>query len=65
MLNPHMEMMRDTGGEMTNSTAGESEAAQTGWSRIMILWKMWPLWASLGFLYYGFRRALNESKMNR
>lgn len=62
MLNPHFSMMKDTGQRVTNETAGASEAAQTGWDRITWVWEYWPLWSGMGLLYYGYRRALNESK---
>lgn len=62
MINPHMESMRDTSGDITNSTSGESEAAQTGWNRIMIAWRYWPLWFGFGLLFYGYRRAVDESR---
>lgn len=62
MLNPHVHSMRDTGGQLVNSTAGPSDAAQTGWSRVMIVWELAPLCVALGILYYGLNRALSESR---
>lgn len=58
MLNPYPSMMHN----VSNATAAESQQANTGWWIVTTTWKMWPLWFSLGLLYYGFRRALNESE---
>lgn len=62
MLNPHFHTMTDTGQRITNETAGQSEAAQTGFQRVALVWKLWPLWFSVGLIYYGWNRALSESK---
>lgn len=61
-LSPHMDMMRETGGDAVNSTSGESQAAQDGWNIIMTAWSLWPLWFSLRVLFYGFRKSVNESR---
>lgn len=58
MLNPHFYTFND----VTNDTSAESPAADTGWERVRIVWSLWPFWFGLGLLYYGFRRAINESK---
>lgn len=62
MLNPHFYMMGDTGSRTINETAGHSVAYETGWNRVSWIWKLWPLWFGGGLLFWGYRRALNESQ---
>lgn len=59
MLNPHFQTIND----VSNQTMGaDSEAAQTGWVRISFLWDYWPVWFAGAMMFYGYRRAVNESK---
>lgn len=57
-LNPHIYMMQ----EVSNQSSADSQAAQTGWERVTLVWSLWPLWFSLGLLYYGYNRAISESR---
>lgn len=58
MLDPHIGTVLT----VANETSTNSQAAQTGIERIRLVWRLWPFWFGLGLLYYGYRRAINESK---
>lgn len=60
MLNPHFYTLRET----ANQSTPPSQAAETGFERVSIVWEYAPLWVAMALLYGGYRRALNESKRN-
>lgn len=58
LLQPHVAMIN----EVTREASTQDSVVNQGLNPVEKAVELWPLWFGLGLLYYGYRRAINESK---